>query len=129
MCFRASPMILAFLILTTLSSLLLTCNKHCDHLVNVLNRFRVHNLRVKATKCHFGAKSVRLLGHVVFSKGVHTDPQKIDVVSTLSIPRSIEHVRSFLGLAGYYRHFLPNLATIAAPLVRLTRKRKQFLLG
>ena len=66
----------------------------------------MHNLRVKATKCHFGAKSVRFLGHVVSSKGVHTDPQKIDVVSILSIPRTIEHVRSFLGLAGYYRRFI-----------------------
>ena len=103
--------------------------QHCDRLVNVLNRFREHNLRVKATKCHFGAKSVRFLGHVVSSKGVHTDPQKIDVVSTLSIPRTIEHVRSFLGLAGYYRRFIPNFATIAAPLVSLTKKGKQFCWG
>ena len=103
--------------------------QHCDHLVNVLNRFRVHNLRMKATKCHFGAKSVCFLGHVVSSKGVHTNPQKIDVVSTLSIPRTIEHVRSFLGLAGYYRRFIPNFATIVAPLMRLTKKGIQFCWG
>ena len=60
--------------------------QHCDRLINVLNPFRMHNLRVKATKYHFGAKSVRFLGHVVSSKGVHTDPQMIDVVSSLSTP-------------------------------------------
>ena len=103
--------------------------QHCDRLVNVLNRFRVHNLRMKATNCHFGSISVRFLGHVVSSTGVHTDPQKIDVVSNLSIPRTIEHVRSFLGIAGYYRCFIPNFATIAAPVVSLTKKGKQFCWG
>ena len=88
--------------------------QHCDRLVSVLNRFRVHNLRVRATKCHFGAKSVHFLRHVVSSMGIHTDPQKIDAVSTLSIPRTIEHVRSFLVLAGYYKRFIPNFATITA---------------
>ena len=94
-----------------------------------LQQHCVHKLRVKATKCHFGAKRVRFLGHVVSSKGVHTDPQKIDVVSSLSTPRTLEHVRSVLGLAGYYRRFIPNFATIAAPLVGLTKKGKQFCWG
>ena len=103
--------------------------QHCDRLVNVLNRFRVQNLRVKATKYHFGVKSVLFLGHVVSSKGVHTDPQKTDIVSTLSTPPTIEHMRLFLGLAGYYRCFIPNFATIAAPLVRITKIGKQFCWG
>ena len=103
--------------------------QHCDPLVNVLNCFRVQNLRVKATKCHFGAKSVRFLGHAVSNKGVHTDPQKIDVVSTLSIPHTTEHVRSFLGPVGYYGRFILNFVTIAAPLVRLAKKGKQFCSG
>ena len=55
----------------------------------------MHNLRVKATKCHFGAKSVRFLVHVVSSKVVHTDPQKIDIVSSLSTPRTLEQVLPF----------------------------------
>ena len=55
--------------------------QQCDRLTLVLERFRKHNLRVKATKCTFGANQVNYLGHVVSAKGVHTDPDKIKAVS------------------------------------------------
>ena len=95
----------------------------------VLERFRKHNLRVKASKCMFGADKLTHLGHVVSGKGVHTDPAKITAVATLPDPQNVEQVRSFLGLAGYYRKFIPQIATIAAPLVNLTKKGTKFLWG
>ena len=101
--------------------------EHCEHLSAVLTRFQQHNLRVKASKCSFGASQVLFLGHVVSAKGVHTDPKKTEAVSQLCEPKNVEQVRSFLGLAGYYRRFIPKFATLSAPLVALTKKHAKFV--
>ena len=100
---------------------------HCKRLRTVLQRFREHNLRVKASKCSFGADKVVYLGHTVSSAGVHTDPSKIMTVQKLPPPANLETLRSFLGLAGYYRKFIPKFATIAAPLTALTKKCTPFI--
>ena len=92
----------------------------------VLERFCEHNLRVKAAKCTYGSNKVGYLGHVVSAKGVHTDLNKIKTVSLLAEPQSFEQVRSFLGLAGYYRNFFRKFTTLAAPLVALTKKGTKF---
>ena len=103
--------------------------QHCERLESVLDRLRSYNLRVKASKCTFGATKVVYLGHTVSAQGIHTDPKKIEAVRTLTAPQNIEQVRSFLGLAGYYRKFIPNFATIASPLVTLTMKGSSFVWG
>ena len=100
--------------------------QHCERLQLVLDRFRKHNLRVKASKCCFGAHEVTYLGHVVSAKGVQTDPGKIKAVAALDPPKTVEQVRSFLGLAGYYRNFIPRFAMVSAPLVALTKKGTKF---
>ena len=100
--------------------------QHCERLELVLGRFRKHNLRVKASKCCFGVNEVTYLGHVVSAQGVHTDPGKIKAVAALEPPKTVEQVRSFLGLAGYYRNFIPNFAMVSAPLVSLTKKGTKF---
>ena len=101
--------------------------QQCERLELVLSRFRQHNLRVKASKCCFGADKVTYLGHVVSAAGIQTDPKKIEAVASLEQPENVEQVRSFLGLAGYYRNFIPNFATLSAPLVQLTKKGSKFL--
>ena len=103
-----------------------TITEHCQKLSLVLDRFRTHNLRVKASKCCFGAKTVRYLGHVVSAEGVHTDPAKIESVKRIVTPQNVAQVRSFLGLAGYYRKFIHNFATLTYPLVELTKKGRPF---
>ena len=95
---------------------------HCMRLTSVLNRFRQHNLRVKASKCAFGADKVIYLGHTVSHKGIHTDPAKIEVIQNLPLPSNLEKLRSFLGLAGYYRKYIPDFATVSAPLTASTKK-------
>ena len=70
---------------------------HCHRLQSVLQRFRYHNLRVKASKCSFGADRVTYLGHVVSSQGVHTDPSKTKRVEELSAPSNVDSLRSFFG--------------------------------
>ena len=103
--------------------------QQCERLSAVLTRFRQHNLRVKASKCCFGADRVSYLGHIVSSEGVHTDPAKIQAVSQLDSPVTVEQVRSFLGLVGYYRRFIPSFASLSAPLVALTKKGSKFQWG
>ena len=103
--------------------------QQCERLAIVLTRFREHNLKVKASKCCFGADQVLFLGHIVSSAGVHTDPKKIKAVSELDPPKTVEQVRTFLGLAGYYRRFIPNFASLSAPLVSLTKKNTKFHWG
>ena len=103
--------------------------QQCQRLTAVLSQFCKHNLRVKASKCTFGATHATFFTHVVFPQGVHTDPNKIQAVSALPEPTTIEQVRSFLGFAGYYRHFIPKFATLSSPLVQLTKKGWKFLWG
>ena len=98
--------------------------QQCERLDIVLSHLRQHNLKVKATKCCFGAKQVLYLGHTVSAQGIHTDPAKVK--AELAPPANLEQVRSFLGLAGYYRKFIPNFATTAAPLTNLTKKGAKF---
>ena len=78
-----------------------TFDEHCERLQAVLSRFRQHNLRVKLTKCTFGARQVRYLGHLISEHGIQPDPRKIEAVQTLSTPDSIKSVRSFVGLASH----------------------------
>ncbi len=102
-------------------------NEHYDRLKTVLERLRSHNLRVKLEKCTIAARQVSFLGHVVSESGITPDPAKIEAVKNITSPRNIKGVRSFLGLAGYYRKFIPAFSSIAAPLLQLTQKAARFI--
>ena len=103
-----------------------TFDEHCTRLQTVRLRLREHNLRVKLSKCTFGARQVRYLGHLISEDGVKPDPTKIEAVQNLSTPNSIKSVRHFVGLASYYRRFIKGFSTIAAPLTDLTKKNARF---
>lgn len=70
--------------------------------------------------------SITFLGHVVFGDGISVDPHKIEAVVNWPRPTTVTEVRSFLGLAGYYRRFVEGFSTIAMPLTQLTRKGVPF---
>ena len=61
-------------------------DQHCERLTSVLQRFRQHGLKVKASKCSFGADQVLYLGHTISNEGVHTDPAKLEAVQNLPAP-------------------------------------------
>ena len=92
----------------------------------VFDRLRSANLTLKPSKCVLFQREVDFLGHVVSGKGIQCDPGKIESIQTWPVPSNATEVRSFLGLAGYYRKFIPNFSTIASPLTSLTRKRTKF---
>ena len=83
-------------------------------------------LKLKHSKCSFLQEKVFYLGYEVFREGVATDPAKINQVAQWPVPRSTKDVQKFLGLAGYYRRFVRNFASIARPLYRLTEKTATF---
>ncbi|KAH0781706.1 hypothetical protein KY290_001304 [Solanum tuberosum] len=78
---------------------------HVSHLKVVLQTLKEKELYAKFSKCEFWLESVAFLGHIVFGDGIRVDTQKIEVVQNWPRPTSPTDIRSFLGLAGYYRSF------------------------
>ncbi|BBN68979.1 transposable element gene [Prunus dulcis] len=99
---------------------------HMKHLDLVLKTLRRKKLFAKLSKCQFWLDRVNFLGHVISAEDVYVDPQKVKAVVNWPQPTSVTEVRSFLGLDGYYRHFVEGFSTIAVPLTRLTRKGVKF---
>ena len=95
---------------------------HLRHLRIVLSELRRHQLFVKRSKCAFGESSVAYLGHTISASGVAMDSAKVQAIVDWPVPRSARAVRGFLGLAGYYRKFVHNYGTVAAPLTALLKK-------
>ncbi|KAK7906944.1 hypothetical protein WMY93_015556 [Mugilogobius chulae] len=97
-----------------------TLEEHEQRLMKVLHRLKEFGLKLSVEKCVFFQTSVRYLGHVVSSKGVETDPEKIATLTTWPVPKNLKELRSFLGFAGYYRRFVQGYSSVARPLNDLT---------
>ena len=92
----------------------------------MLETLRKEQLYVKLSKCEFWLKEVSFLGHIVSEKGIRVHPKNIEVVSEWKPPRNVIEVRSFLGLASYYKRFVKGFLMTAAPLTRLVQKNVKF---
>ena len=87
---------------------------------------REKQLFAKLSKRAFWLKEVSFLDHIVFAEGIRVNPAKIEVIVSWKQPRNVTEVRSFLGLAGYYRRFVKGCSVIASPLTKLLRKGVKF---
>ncbi len=102
---------------------------HLKTLQTVLQSLQEAGLKVKLPKCEFLKAKINLLGHEIHGEGIHTSDDKITAVKNIPKPQSLNNVRSFLRLAGYYRPFIHNLSAKAAPLARFLRKEITFHWG
>ncbi|MEW8544975.1 MAG: reverse transcriptase domain-containing protein [Candidatus Thiodiazotropha sp.] len=104
-----------------------TFEEHLENLRVVLERLKKSNLKLNPKKCNLLCNKVAFLGHEVSEQGISTDPAKIEAVKDWPQPNTATEVRQFVGLASYYRKFIPNFATVCKPLHKLTEKNCSFV--
>jgi hypothetical protein len=100
--------------------------EHAEHLRIVLTRLRNHQLFAKFSKCEFLLKKVRFLGHVLLAESVAVDHGKVKDILNWKPPTSVHEVQSFLGMAGYYRRFIPDFSKVAKPITELLKNQTKF---
>ena len=106
-----------------------TKQEHDKNLEAVLERLKKYQLQSKPSKCTFGVRSIKLLGHVIDQRGIHMDKEKGKAIAKMDPPRDETEVKRFLGATGYYRDLIPGYARKAAPLSELTRKNEKFVMN
>jgi hypothetical protein len=100
--------------------------EHSEHLRLVLQKLRENQLYAKLNKCEFWLKEVSFLGHNISKAGISVDPSKVKDVLSWNTPQNVLDIRSFLGLAGYYRRFIDGFSKISKPMIELLEKSKTF---
>ncbi|GKA38790.1 putative reverse transcriptase domain-containing protein [Tanacetum coccineum] len=100
--------------------------EHEEHLKIILELLKREELYAKFSKCEFWINTVKFLGHVINSSGIHVDPAKIEAIKNWASHTTPSKIRQFLGLAGYYRRFIEGFSKIAKPMTELTQKGNKF---
>ena len=99
-----------------------TREEHLEKLGRCLDKCAQFGISLNSEKCQFGVPSGKLLGHIVSTAGIATDPDKIKIILDLQIPDTVTGVRIFLGHVSYYRRFIYKFAVICIPLTKLLKK-------
>ncbi|GJT39801.1 putative reverse transcriptase domain-containing protein [Tanacetum coccineum] len=103
--------------------------EHEEHLKTIIELLKKEELYAKFSKCEFYVNTVKFLGHVIDSSGIHVDPAKIEAVKNGASPTTPSEIRQFLGLVGYYMRFIKGFSKIAKPMTKLTQKNQNFNWG
>ena len=101
--------------------------EHLDHLTQIFGRLRRSGLKLHPQKCCLGFSEVAYLGHTISAHGISPNPEKVRAVQEFQVPSNVKKVREFLGIAGYYRRFIPCFAKVAGPLHALLRQDIPFI--
>ena len=99
--------------------------QHLQRLENVFIKLQHSGLRLNPSKCRLAHHEVDYLGFVVTASGIKPNPSKVEVVLNYPVPSNVKQLRHFLGMANYYRRFIPQYSKIAEPLHQLTRTSSQ----
>ncbi len=100
---------------------------HVKQVRSVLQRLLAHQLYAKIEKCEFNQTSVSFLGYVISSGGVTMEDQKVQAVIDWPQPVTVKELQRFLGFANFYRRFIRNFSTVAAPMTAMLKKGRQHL--
>jgi hypothetical protein len=100
--------------------------EHAKHLCLVLQKLRENQLYAKLSKCEFWLKEVPFLGHIISEGGISADPSKVKDILSWKTLQNVSDIRSFLGLAGYYRRFIEGFYKISKPMTELLAKGNTF---
>ena len=100
---------------------------HCEHLTEIFDRFRQAKLRLNPTKCKFALSKILYLGHVLSKDGISVDESKVEVITTFPTPKNTQQLRSFLGIANYYKKFIKHYSIKTAHLRSLLKRDAKFI--
>ena len=104
-----------------------TPEDHIAHVRELFERFREAKLKLKDSKCNYLKKNIQYLGHLISGEGILPVKEKLESIREVSRPKNPKEIKQFLGLAGYYRKFIPKFSDVARPLTHLTRKDVEFI--
>ena len=104
-----------------------TFDVHIIRLEKVFARLQQEILKIKLSKCKFGLAAVKFLGHIMTADGIGVDPAKICTILDWPLPQCVTQMRSFLGLASYYRCFIEGFCKIAATLTQIQEINRLFV--
>ncbi|XP_045468252.1 uncharacterized protein LOC123676417 [Harmonia axyridis] len=99
-----------------------TVEQHLADIHTILETLMRDDMKIQLDKCHFFKTEIEFLGHIITPEGIKPNPKKLEAVTKLPIPKTPKEIKSFLGLVGYYRKFIPNFAKIAKPLTACLKK-------
>jgi hypothetical protein len=97
--------------------------EHEEHLRKVLQRLQDCQLYTKLSKCKFWISEVLFLGHIINRDGLAVDPKKVALILDWEAPKDVRGIKSFIGMAGYYRRFIEGFSKIARPMTTLLEKK------
>jgi hypothetical protein len=101
--------------------------EHAEHLRIILQQLQNHKLYAEFSKCEFWLDSVKFWGHTISEECISLDPSKVQEVMDWKAPKTVHQIRSFLGLEGYYHHFIPDVSRISKPMTELLKKGVKFV--
>ena len=103
-----------------------TEEEHLEHLEKIFRKLREYGLKMKREKCDFFKKHLQYLDHLVLEDGFEPLLEKIKSIKNMLPPKTAKEVKQFLGLAGYYRKFVPRFPDLSRPLTNLTGQSVEF---